>query len=378
MRTKYLVCLLLAGLVFGQAAPPATHPAAGAQAVPSAAAVPEKAPEIKVAPNEAVLTVKSFCADSSQQGDACKTVISREQFEKVADAVQPKMSPALRRQVATSYALMLRRAAAAEKRGLDKGPTFEEKMALARMQILSQELGRVLQEDSQKVTDAEIEDYYKNNQIFYEQGTFARIFVPRSKQIIPPAAPAKAAPAKTATKSATPDAKPGAKASPASVPPPTEAQKKAAEAAMKTLASELQARAVKGEDPDKLQKDAFAAAGLPNNAANTKMEHIRRTALPANHQVVMELKPGEVSAVISDTNGAYYIYKLVSKETVPLDSVKGEIRNQISSQRYRDSMQSFQGNIDLNDAYFGPARGPGMPMPPKGAKPSDQPAADPD
>jgi parvulin-like peptidyl-prolyl isomerase len=298
-------------------------------------------------------------------------VITREQFEKVADAVQPKMSPALRRQVATSYSQMLKRAAAAEKRGLDKGPTYEEKMALARMQILSQELGRTLQEDSGKVTDAEIEDYYKKNEASYEQATFERIFVPRTKQIVPHAATTKGG--------AKPDLKnPGMKATTGSAPPPpTEAQKKAAEAAMKKFALEIQARAVKGEDPDKLQKEAFAAAGLPNNASNTKMEKVRRTALPANHQVVMDLKPGEVSEVISDPNGAYYIYKLESKETTPLDSVKAEIRNQISSQRFRDSMQSFQGNVDLNDAYFGPTQNR-LPPPRPGAKPSDQPAADPD
>ena len=44
----------------------------------------------------------------------------------------------------------------------------------------------------------------------------------------------------------------------------------------------------------------------------------------------MDLKPGEVSEVISDPSGNY-IYKMISKETLPLDSVKTEIRNQLSS-----------------------------------------------
>jgi hypothetical protein len=92
----------------------------------------------------------------------------------------------------------------------------------------------------------------------------------------------------------------------------------------------------------------------------------------------MDLNPGDVSEVISDPNSGHYIYKLASKETLPLDTVKPEIRNLISSQRYRDSMQGFQGDVDLNDAYFGPARGPAMPPRPRGARPSDQPAQDPD
>jgi hypothetical protein len=370
MRFQYLVCLLLAGLAYGQNAPPATSPAAGAKAaVPmpitteqSASATPDKAPEVKVGPDDTVITLKSFCADAAQQGDACKTAISRAQFEKVAEALQPGMSPAIRRQLATAYARMLKMSAAAEKRGLDKQSRFDQMMYFARMQILSQELSRALQEESGKVADSDIEDYYKKNEPSYEQATFARIFVPRAKQIVP---------AVVKPKPSAPGVKP--KATPATATqPPTEAQRKAAEAAMTKVAAELRARAAKGEDPDKLQKAAYVAAGLPGNAPNTKMEKVRRSTLPTNHQAVMNLKPGEVSELISDPNSGHYIYKMVSKETLSLDTVKPEIRSVISSQRYRDSMQGFQGNVDLNDAYFGPTRNPAMPLPPRGAKPPAQ------
>ena len=366
MRFQCLMCLLLAGLAYGQAAQPATPPAAGAQAEQSVAAA-DKAPEIKVGPDDPVVTLKSFCADDTQQGDACKTVITRAQFEKLANAVQPGMSPAIRRQVATSYSVMLRMSTAAEKRGLDKGPTFEEKMKLARMQILSGEMNIALQEDARKITDGDIEDYYKKNAPSYEQATFMRIYVPRVKQIAPAAARPKSG-TKPGVKAAT---KTGAQQ------PPTEAQQKAAEEAMKKVAADLRARAVKGEDPDKLQKEAYVASGLPGNPPTTKMEKVRRPALQP-HQAVMDLKPGEVSEVISDPNSGYSIYKMVSKETLSLDTVKPEIRNVISSQRYRDSRQGFQGNVDLNDAYFGPARSPAMPPPPRGAKPPAQQAEDPD
>jgi len=367
MRRQYLTCLLLVGLAYGQAAQPATPSAAtaaaGAKAEPSASATPDKAPEVKVGPDDTVITIKGFCADATQQGDACKTALTRAQFEKLAEALQPGMSPAMRRQLATAYARVLRMSAAAEKRGLDKQSQYDEMLAFARMQILAQELGRALQADAGKVTDSDIEDYYKKNEATYEQANFVRIFIPRTKQIVNPV----------------PTPKAGAKPGTATAPPPapTEAQKKAAEEAMKKVATDIHARAVKGEDPDKLQKEAFVAAGLPNNATNTRMEKVRRTALPSNHQAVMELKPGEVSEVISDPSGAYYIYEMVGRETLPLDTVKTEIRTLISSQRYRDTMQSFQGNVDLNDAYFGAARGPVMP-PPRGPRPSDQPAPDPD
>jgi PPIC-type PPIASE domain len=362
MRFQYLAWLLLAGLAYGQAAPPATPPAAKATTEPSASAVPDKAPEIKVGPDDPVITLKDLCADSSQQGDACKTVITRAQFEKIADALQPGMPPAMRRQLATRYGWALKMSVAAEKRGLDKTPAFEEKVRSARIQILAQELINALREDSNKVTDADIEDYYKKNTSSYEQATFERIFVPRAKQIAPSVVTPKA-PAKAGTGTAI-------KASASQ--PPTAAQQKAAEEAMTKVADDLRARALKGEDPDKLQKEAYAAAGLTGNPPSTKMEKVRGAALPANHHAVMDLKPGEVSKVITDPNGPHYIYKLVSKETLALDAVKPEIRSLISSQRYRESTQSFQSGIDLNDAYFGPSRKPAMPPAPTGAKPLAQ------
>jgi len=367
MRSKFLVYLLLASLAYGQAAQTTTPSAAGAKADQSAPAAADKAPEVKVGPDDTVITLKGFCTDASLQGDACKTAISRAQFEKLADALQPNMSPAIRRQLATAYSRMLRMSTAAEKRALDKQPKFDEMLLFARMQILSQELSRALQDDSNKVTDSDIEDYYKKNLGSYEQAVFARIFVPRTKQLV--ATPAKPKAGATASAKA---AKPGPPQ------PPTEAQKKAGEAAMVKLAASIRARAEKGEDPDKLQKEAYAAAGLPGSAPNTKMEKVRRTTLPTNHQAVMDLKPGEVSEVITDPNSGHYIYKMISKETLTLESAKQEIRTAISGQRYRDSMQGFQGNIDLNDAYFGPSRGPGMPPLPRGAKPSAQQAEDPD
>jgi bifunctional DNA-binding transcriptional regulator/antitoxin component of YhaV-PrlF toxin-antitoxin module len=374
MRSQCLVYLLLTSLVYGQAPAPAAAPAGGAQTVqsaPGAPPAPEAAPEVKVAPDDAVITLKGFCADATLQGDACKTVITRAQFEKLADALQPGMTPAFRRQLATRYSMVLRMSAAAEKRGLDKTSSFEEKMYFARLQILAQELGSALQADSLKVTDEDVADYYKKNEATYEQATFMRIFVPRNKQIV-----TKPVTAKTGSGGGVGAAKTSAKPGPP--PAPTEAQKKAGEDAMTKLADTLRARAVKGEDFDKLQKEAYVAAGLPASTVNTKVERVRRTTLPANQQLAMDLKPGEVSDVISDPNGGHYIYKMVSVETLSLESVSPEIRKTISSQRYRDSMQAFQGNSELNDAYFGPARTPGMPPPPRGVRPAPVHAPDPD
>jgi hypothetical protein len=362
MRSLSGVCLLLAAMAFGQASQPSAPPA-GAKAEPGASAPAgtpaTAAPQVEVGPNDPVLTIKGFCADTKQQGDSCKTVVTRAQFDKLVDAIQPNMPPAIRRNLANKYSIMLRMSTEAEKRSLDKQPKFDETMHFARMQILSGELSHALQEDAGKLSDSDVEDYYKNNQANFEQASLAKLFVPHTKQIPPPAPP-----------------KAGAK--PTAPVIPTEAQTKAGEETMKKVSVDLHARLAKGEDPDKLQKEAYVDAGLPGNPPKTETDKVRRNNLPATHKSVMDLKPGEVSEVISEPSG-FYIYKLIAKETLPLDAVKAEIRSALSSKRYRDSMDSFQDNVDMNDAYFGPNQNAAGPAPRRGPKmPPPDHADDPD
>ena len=124
---------------------------------------------------------------------------------------------------------------------------------------------------------------------------------------------------------------------------------------MAKVAADLRARAVNGEDPDKLQIEAYTEAGFARTTANTKMEKVRRATLPPHHEAVMDLKPGEVSEVFSDPSGAHFIYKMISRQILTLEDAKTEIRAAISSQRYRDSMKVFQGNVVFSDAYFNPS-----------------------
>ena len=289
---------------------------------------------MQVAPDDPVITVNGFCHDPAPAGSTCKTVVTRSQFEKLTEALQPGMPLSLRLKVANSYARMLRMAAAAEKRGLDQTPAFAEEMRYARMQLLSQDLTRTLQAEANHLTDADLEDYYKKNESSFEQATLARIFVPRAKQI------ALNADAKT------------------SEAQPTNATNEDAikkdESAMTKLAADLRTRAARGEDPDKLQVEAYTAAGISATSPNTRMEKVRRATLPPRHELVMEMKPGEVSEVFSDPGGAHFIYKMISKQTLTLEDVKAEIRAAISGQRYRDSMKSFEGDVVFSDAYFNP------------------------
>src|ERR1700722_7329775 len=147
MRLHLLVCLMAAGCAYGQAAPPATSPARTSHTAEL---------EIKVAPDDPVITMNGFCADVVPPGNACQTVITRAQFEKLTEALQPGMSLSLRLNVANAYSRNLKMSAAAEKRGLDKTPAFAEEMRYARMQLLSQDLNRALQADANNITNADL------------------------------------------------------------------------------------------------------------------------------------------------------------------------------------------------------------------------------
>ena len=266
----------------------------------------------RVGPGDPVITLEGYCAEPAKVAGACKTVITRAQFEKLIDALQPGMSPALELKVANAYARNLRMAAAAQQRGLDKTPEFEEEMRYARMQLLSQDLDRILQAQAKQITDAEAADYFAKNRASFEQATVARIFIPPARSGV-------------------------------------------TQDAMRQLAAALRLRAVKGEDPDVLQLDAYAAAGIPRTRANTMLANVRRTTLPPSHESVLSLRTGEVSEVFADPGGgAQYIYKMTAKQTLTLEQARAEIRTAIAGRRYRDSTQQFQGGVVFSDEYFNP------------------------
>lgn len=332
MSLRGFVCLLLVSLACGQAAQPS----------PSASSSQLASP-VKVGPGDPVITLNGFCADPTRADSACKTVVTRSEFERLIDALQPGMSPDLRLKVAVAYARNLKMAAAAQKRGLDKTPAFEEEMRYARMQLLSQDLDRALHADANNLSDTDLTDYYKRNESSFEEATVARIFIPHAQH----------APAKTSA--AQPDRGQEKDAQ------EKDAQGKADAEAMAKLARDLRVRAANGEDPDKLQIEAYTAAGIPGTTPVTKMEKVRRNALPPQHEMVMDMKPGEVSQVFSDPDGAHFIYKMISKQTLTLEDAKAQIRAAISTQRYRDSMKNFQGDVVFSDAYFAPTGPPSGP-----------------
>src|ERR1700722_11702562 len=154
--SKYcLVCLLLGAMAWGQAANPQPAPAGQQPGAPTAppAATP---PATQVALDAAVITIAGMCdhppADKTSNA-ACTTVITRAQFEKLLDAVQPGMPARARRSFADRYARALVMGQKAEEMGLDKSASYDERMKLQRIQVLSQELSKALQDKASQITD---------------------------------------------------------------------------------------------------------------------------------------------------------------------------------------------------------------------------------
>ena len=280
-----------------------------------------EAGQIMVGPDDPVITINGFCKDPITQGSVCKTVVSRAQFEKLADALDPGMPRPLRLKVANAYARNMRMASVAEARGLDKTQAFEEEMHFARLQLLAQDLDRVLKAEADNISEDDFANYYEKNKSSFEQATVARVFVPHSIQLAPGS---------------------------------DEVQKKAAADSMSELAGDLRARAAQGEDMDRLQIKAYAAAGIERTQVDTKLEKVRRGTLPPQHESVMDLKSGEVSEVFSDPEGAHFIYKMISKATLTPGQAKPEMRSAIAAERYRNSMRAFQADVVFSDAYFDP------------------------
>lgn len=365
---RWLSLLLLTSLALGQGMQAASGQKSGTQSAAAGQQEPRpeldempapKVPSSQVPPTAAVITVQGLCpASATSAGKTatrtrtaakpassaeCKTVITRAQFERLADALNPQMPLPTKRQLAEAYPRLLLFGQKAREMGLDKEPEFQEMMRFATLQLLAQNLTRNLQKKAGNIPETEVAKYYQDNPTRFQQVELLRIFIPKSKQHAPEAG--SAAPAKADTA--------------------------ADQAAMKAVAEKIHTEAAAGGDFQKLQQEAFAAAGINSQSPNVNLGKLTREGLPTNQQQVFELQAGKVSELLDDPGG-YYIYKVVSKQMIPLDQAKGEIHNFLEQQSFRKQMEAMIGSVkpELNQAYFA---GPG-PRPRRGAAPTTPPA----
>ncbi|HTW57379.1 MAG TPA: peptidylprolyl isomerase [Terriglobales bacterium] len=338
MRYLLLVCVLLASFAGAQEQPmqpdlppeyrpPVLRDEDAGKALPASAAT--------LAPDTVIMTIKGVCAaapgKSSSDAD-CQTTITKAQFENLAEALLSKMKDSRKRQLANAYPGLLAMARAAEAHGVENSPRFQQRLAFARVQILSQEYIRQIDDEAAKLSDQELEDYYHSHTTQFQSVTLERIFIPDRKRLNP-------LPKDNATAEN------------------QKAEQKEAEEAMTQEAAELRRKAATGGDFLALQKEAYTAAGMTEVPPNPSLGTVHRYEIPAKHAAVFELKPGEVSEVLTDSTG-HYIYKVMSKETEALADVKDEIHKMIANQRREEAIQAVEKPVttEFNPAYFGPAK----------------------
>ena len=350
-----LVCLLMVGIALGQtnsSTPAPTHAPAPALKPRASSPAPDSnaASESATSADSPVITVEGLCekpARSNATPSDCRTVITRAQFEKVVNAVQPNMPPASKKQFAGRYVTVLILAEKAHELGLDSGPEFDQQMYLSRLQILSRLAGERLQKEAAQVSDSEVQDYYREHAGDYKAISFDKLYVPKQKQSDV-----------AAMKPNDPDA---------------QKKREASEAAMKEEANKLRARAAAGEDFTKLQQEAYDFAGSTLKPSNAKVEHVRKTGIPPTDASIFDLKKGDVSQVFDDPGG-FMIYKIEAAEDLPVTGVHDEIVRKLETDKIKSSFDALQnsGKTTLDDAYFAT---PAPPAPPTLRNPGEAPAA---
>lgn len=390
MRNSWLLCVLLGTLAWGQAAPSAPAPPQPGQAPMANENKPPVDTSASVAADAAVLTINGVCppqpktaaakgatakpasagakvTDAKTSESGCKTVITKAEFEKLVGALAPNPTPQQKKQLAGVLPRVIAMSTAAKKEGLDKTAQYDETVKFVKMQVLTNQLQRKIQEQAADIKPEEVEKYYQEHPEAFEQYNVDRIFVPRTKQVDPEAKEEDEKDEKL-----TDEQKKAKEAA-------EKAKSDEAEQAMTKLADDLRARAAAGEDIAKLQKEAFDAAGMKIESPTVSLPNVRRTGLPPAHAPIFELKQGEVSQVISDAGG-HYIYKMNSKTEMSLDQAKNEIHGKMQNDRMREKMDSLNNSfkVETNEAYFGPGGvGPTppsrMPRPRPGMPPAAQP-----
>ena len=285
---------------------------------------------VAINPNTPVITIHGLCdnvpasakpeAGSSRHRTTriCKTIITRSEFDALANALQTNMDPATKRQLAADYPKLLLLQHEFRAHGLDKDPKVKKALAFANLRSEAEQMAQRLQNEAAIVPQGDIEQYYKSNGYFYDRADLLRIYVPKEKRT--------------------------ANAGDTSMSDQNE---------MKKMADALLARASAGEDFAKLQNEAYEAAGIVGARPPVIIGNLTANELPPSQRSVMALKEGEVSQLIVDQNG-YYILKVLSKDVKPIAQVQTEIGSILAQQRFTKVMQQVEqsARTELNDDYF--------------------------
>jgi hypothetical protein len=357
MTRSLIICILLSVTAAAQkpqntpskqapAAPAATPAASPAsQATPPSLLKRDEKPA-EVPPNQPVISIRGLCPAETNVATnnkvpstaECSMSITKEQFDNLVKAFNSNNQPitqAQRRGLAEKYVELLVFSEAAEAAGVENTPTYAEVMRVLRLKTLGDLYLNQLAEQYRNPPEQEIEAYYQANQQKYEAAKLSRIYLPKND----------------------PD------------PKATPEQKQDFQKKIQQVSDDVQSRAAKGEDMSKLQKEAYTSLGITAAPPNTELSMARHGTFPPKlDQEIFSHKAGEVFR--SDDASGYMIYRVDSRQTSPLESVKAEISQQIFRQKMEAKTKELQAPVhaQYDEKYFGPPAPLGPPQPPGAAR----------
>lgn len=278
-----------------------------------------------VTPADPVITILGLCSGaqnpSSGGSTPCETEVSRQEFESLINAVDFEgqlIQPAARKRFAETYADLLVFERAARNDGLSDTSQFKEILRWLSLRTMADMYYHMVQEKNAVPTQDEIDGYYKKHLSSFESVRLTRILIPRDDYAMQDNG---------------------------------EFDRKA-----QVAANKARERAVRGENPDEIQKDVYAALGLTSVPPTDMGTKRREDFLPSEADDVFRLVPGEVSQIEKEPRG-YVIYKVVSKITPTVAQIRNEISKQLTEEQTRAAIQAVRDSakIDFNIQYFGSA-----------------------
>jgi hypothetical protein len=295
-------------------------------------------PESKVPPDAAVVTIKGLCdtivipgmakegsrapasANPPATGPDCKTVVTRQELERLGKAINAKPDKILA--LAYQYADMLQFATKGNELDVENDPIFQQKAKYSYLQTLAQYAVFAMQKKADDFTDADLEKYYKEHPERFVRIGLSQLAVPKQKL----------------------------HEDSQGNPIPQSKAKLAAEALeMKNLAARLQKQAAAGVDFDTLEERAYKVAlddSVPSTDLGIRFDDM---VPPEYRKLIFDLKAGQVSQVTEDSH-EYLIFKARTKSMLPL----AESRHWYGQLLMRDMRKELAASvkIEFNEEYF--------------------------
>jgi hypothetical protein len=232
--------------------------------------------------------------------DGCKTVITKGDLDRFTKSFAPETGDSARGRVAMQFAKTVALSQLAQQMGLDKDSALSKEidyqLSVIRMRILATAYMQ-LQQQKIQIAEADIQKFYDDHRDQYEEVQVRRLAVPF---LVP-----------------TVDGHP------------------LDHAAVLAEMTEIQKRAVAGEDMDQLQQEAFKALHIQAPAPPVVVRAVRRGTLQGEEAKVFDMKPGEISPVL-EAPAAFAIVKIESNDLTPL----GAARREIEAVLRRDAVQN--------------------------------------